>query len=194
MSVYQQYEQYPDPTSSGQPGGYGNLPSAGPEPKEWRFGYMAQAKLASWPSRLGSGAIDYVPLVLIIQLFGSMHAAALGWILGIALLLLNSVYMQGMTGQSLGKRILGSRLVSAVESGPWEFTLVYPGPARAFGRELAHIVDVIPFYLGFVRPLWQRQHRTCADSIAKTVVLARESASEYEIKAREPGQITSRNL
>lgn len=194
MSVYQQYEQYPDPTGSGQPGGYGAMPSAGPQPKEWRFGYMADAKLASWPSRLASGAIDYLSLALILQLFGAMHVIALGWFLSIALFLLNSVYMQGTTGQSLGKRVMGSRLVSAVETGPWEFTFVYPGPARTFGRELAHIVDAIPFYLGFVRPLWQRQHKTCADSMAKTVVLARQSASEYEVKAREPGQITTRNL
>ena len=33
--------------------------------QQWRRGYMADAKLASWPWRMASGAIDYVPLVVI---------------------------------------------------------------------------------------------------------------------------------
>ena len=100
--------------------------------------------------------------------------------------------MQGTTGQSLGKRIVGTRLVSAVETGPWEFAFVYPGIGRCFGRQLAHGLDAIA-YVGFIRPLWQREHRTWADSIAKTVVLDR-SATGHEISERQPGQATTRNL
>ena len=101
--------------------------------------------------------------------------------------------MQGTTGQSLGKRIVGTRLVSAIETGPWTFTFVYPGLGRCFGRQLAHGLDSIA-YIGFIRPLWQRQHQTWADSIAKTVVLDRRSASEHEIRERQPGENTTRNL
>jgi len=184
---------YPDPAMPGSVGTYGNSPAATPRPQQWRRGYMAEAKLASWPWRLASGAIDYVPLILIVDFFSSMHVVVLGFLIAAVLLLANSVYMQGTTGQSLGKRIVGTRLVSAIETGPWTFSFVYPGIGRCFGRQLAHGLDSIA-YIGFIRPLWQREHRTWADSIAKTVVLDRTSAAEHEINERRPGEVTTRNL
>jgi uncharacterized RDD family membrane protein YckC len=187
------YDQdYPDPNMAGSVGTYGDRPRAASQPQQWRRGYMAEAKLASWPWRLASGAIDYVPLLLIVDFFSSMHVVVLGFLITAVLLLANSVYMQGSTGQSLGKRIVGTRLVSAIETGPWTFSFVYPGIGRCLGRQLAHGLDSIA-YIGFIRPLWQREHRTWADSIAKTVVLDR-SASGYEISQRQPGAVTTRNL
>ena len=56
---------------------------------------------------------------------------------------------------------------------------VYPGVGRCFGQ-LAHGLDSLVFYIGFIRPLWQREHKTWADSITKTVVLDR-SASGFTI-------------
>jgi uncharacterized RDD family membrane protein YckC len=185
---------YPDIDVPGSVGTYGNAPRVERQLQQWRRGYMAEAKLASWPMRLASGAIDYVPLVVIYDFFGMVHAAVLGFVIATAAGLANSVYMQGTTGQSLGKRIVGTRLVSAVETGPWTFTFVYPGVGRCFGRHLAHFVDMMVCYIGFIRPLWQREHKTWADSIAKTVVLDRRSASVYEIRERQPGENTTRNL
>lgn len=142
---------------------------------------------------MASGVIDYVPLILLFDLFGSLHVLALGWVVIIAAVLANNVYMQGTTGQSLGKRIVGTRLVSAVETGPWEFSFVYPGPGRCFGRQLVDVLNLLIFPLGFIRLLWQREHKTWADSIAKTVVLDR-SATGFEINQRQPGEVTTRNL
>jgi uncharacterized RDD family membrane protein YckC len=184
---------YPNPDEPGSVATAGNLPRNTTRPEPWRRGYMAQAKLASWPWRLASGAIDYLPLVLLYDFFGMAHALALGFVVVTALGLANSVYMQGTTGQSLGKRIVGTRLVSAVETGPWEFAFVYPGIGRCFGRQFAHVLDSLVFYIGYLRPLWQREHKTWADSIAKTVVLDR-SATGFEITQRKPGEVTTRNL
>ena len=183
---------YPDVTAptAASPG---TLPRSAARPEPWRRGYMANAKLAGWPLRVASGLIDYVPLALIWNFFAMVHAAGLGAVVSIALGLANSVYMQGTTGQSLGKRIVGTRLVSAVETGPWEFAFVYPGAARCLGRQVAHILDTIPFYTGYLRPLWQREHKTWADSTAKTVVLDR-SATAFAIRARRPGEPTTRCL
>jgi len=183
---------YPDPAAPAV-GAYGNTPQNTAQPKQWRFGYMADAKLASWPWRLASGAIDYVPLVLIYNFFAMIHVAVFGFFVTVVLGLLNTVYMQGMTGQSLGKRLVGTRLVSAVETGPWEFAFVYPGVGRCFGRYLAHFLDAAVFYIGFIRPLWQREHKTWADSIAKTVVLDR-TAGGFEIRERQENERTTRNL
>ena len=137
--LYQQ--EYPDTAMSGSVGSYGSTPQNTPQPQQWRRGYMAEAKLASWPWRLASGAIDYVPLMVIFDFFGMVHAGVLGFVIATAAGLANSVYMQGTTGQSLGKRIVGTRLVSAVETGPWTFSLRLPGhravlwpPSGAFRR------------------------------------------------------------
>lgn len=190
MSMY----PYPDPAAPAV-GSYGNMPQNTAQPRQWRFGYMADAKLASWPWRLASGAIDYLPLGLIYNFFAMIHIAVFGFFVTVVLGLLNSVYMQGTTGQSLGKRLVGTRLVSAVETGPWEFAFVYPGVGRSFGRYLAHFVDLLffPVCIGLVRPLWQREHKTWADSIAKTVVLDR-TADGFEIRERQENERTTRNL
>jgi uncharacterized RDD family membrane protein YckC len=136
---------------------------------------------------------DYLPLLMLLNILSAAHAPALGWFFVVAAILANNVYMQGTTGQSLGKRLVGIRLVSAVDTGPTQFELVYPGVGRCFGRQLAHVVDTMVFYLGWLRPLWQRQHKTWADSIAKTVVLDRREAG-VTISQRQPGQATTQSL
>lgn len=56
-------------------------------------------------------------------------------------------------------------------------------------RLFAHPVDILPwppFCIGFIRPLWQVQFRTFADSITRTVVLGRDeqpSRSRLVLKA-----------
>jgi uncharacterized RDD family membrane protein YckC len=76
----------------------------------------------------------------------------------------NSGYRQGTTGQSLGKEVLGTKLVSAGTGAPIGF-----GPA--FVRQIAHVIDGLPFYLGYFRPLWDARRQTFADSICDTVVV-----------------------
>jgi uncharacterized RDD family membrane protein YckC len=164
-------------------------PRTAPQLQTWRRGYMDNAKLASWPLRLAAGAIDYLPLILIIDLLGQAHAAALGFVIAAAAILANNVYMQGITGQSLGKRIVGIRLVTAVEDGPASFRFVLPGVGRCLTRQLAHFLDSLVFYLGYFRPIWHRRRQTWADSIASTAVLDR-SAAGLVIERRAPGAST----
>jgi uncharacterized RDD family membrane protein YckC len=184
---------YPDPNQTGGVDTYPNGPNNTQGPQQWRFGYMSDAKLASWPWRMASGAIDYLPLWVIFEFFaGVVHEAAAGVVLITFLCFINNGYMQGISGQSLGKRMVGTRLVSAVDTGPWEFAFVYPGIGRCFGRQLAHGLDSLVFYIGFFRPLWQREHKTIADSIAKTVVLDR--TADVEIRERRSRELTTHCL
>ena len=154
---------------------------------------MGSVALASWPWRVASGLIDYGPLWFAFFIFGSLHVVVLGWLVTIAAIGVNNVYMQGLTGQSLGKRIVGTRVVTAVEVSMTNFELVYPGIGRSLGRQVAHVVDLMPFYTGFIRPLWQRQYRCWSDSISKTVVLAR-SEGDLVIRERQPGETTTPGL
>lgn len=161
--------------------------------ERWRRGHMGGAKLASWPWRLASGSVDYIPLLILFSIFDAAAGVAVGFVITLIPWAINSVYLEGTTGQSLGKRLVGTRVVSAVPSGPTTFTFVYPGIGRSFGRQLAHFVDFLVFYTGFIRPLWQYMHRTWADTIAKTVVLDRSYANVH-IEHRAPGTPTAQGL
>lgn len=83
--------------------------------------------------------------------------------------LLAMLVLQGLTGQTPGRRVLGIEVVYAPAGGPFGGP---PGVLRSFGRWLAHVFDAI-LLLGYLRPLWHEERRTLADSLAGTVVLRR---------------------
>ncbi|MGF1432300.1 RDD family protein [Kitasatospora sp. LaBMicrA B282] len=87
-------------------------------------------------------------------------------LLALSLLLLayNRWYLAGRTGQSWGKHLMGTHLVRLDGTEP-------VGVLRAFLRDLAHLLDTLPCYLGWFWPLWDRKHQTFADKLAATAVL-----------------------
>jgi uncharacterized RDD family membrane protein YckC len=87
----------------------------------------------------------------------------LGAITMIAIVLWNRVFRQGRTGQSVGKRVMGIRLVE-------EYTGQPMGAGMCFVREIAHTLDGF-FYLGYLWPLWDPKRQTFADKILNTVVV-----------------------
>lgn len=88
-------------------------------------------------------------------------------VLGAALLAM--LVLQGLTGQTPGRRVLGIEVVRAAAGGPVDGP---PGVLRSIGRWLAHFFDAI-LLLGYLRPIWHEERRTFADSLAGTVVLRR---------------------
>ena len=73
---------------------------------------------------------------------------------------------QGRSGQSLGRSLAGTRLVSAATGQP-----IGAGPALS--RDIAHLLD-LPLLVGFLWPLGDRRRQTFADKLARTVVLRGE--------------------
>lgn len=98
-----------------------------------------------WPSTLG-----------IVAFF-------LGCLISTGVSIWNRWVLQGRTGQSVGKRLLGIRLVG-------EATMAPVGTARAFLRELCHILDAYSL-VGYLWPLWDARRRTFADMVVHTVVV-----------------------
>ena len=104
-------------------------------------------------------------------LFGELLRPALVWmIIGFVLMLIafgwqwyNRWLIAGRTGQSMGKRVLKTKLVAEVNGQPI-------GAVNAFLRDLLHILDGIA-YIGFLWPLWDAKRQTFADMIMKTVVV-----------------------
>lgn len=74
------------------------------------------------------------------------------------------LYRQGTTGQTIGKKVVGIRVIREADG---QFT----GFGMAFVRSLAHILDALPCYVGFLWPLWDEKKQTFADKMCGTVVV-----------------------
>lgn len=71
--------------------------------------------------------------------------------------------VQGLTGASPGKRLLGLRVeILDASEGTWK---------RGSIRLVAHLLDVAPLYLGWFLPLIDRRRQTLADKVLRTVVV-----------------------
>lgn len=157
--------QYPQhPAQYAAP--YGQYP---PQP------VLPRPDYTSWGSRVGSALVDgLIPgVVASLGLVGLAFSSDAGVVLGIAvvfslaafvLALWNSCYRQGRTGQSLGKQLMGTRLVRARDGGTLGFW-------ATLARQLAHVLDSAPLYLGYLWPLWDDRRQTFADKVCDTVVV-----------------------
>ncbi|GAA1957681.1 RDD family protein [Kitasatospora viridis] len=83
--------------------------------------------------------------------------------LSVALLAYNRWYLGGRTGQSWGKQLMDLHLGGLADGEPI-------GPPRAFLRDVAHLLDTLPCYLGWAWPIWDRRKQTFADKVMSTAV------------------------
>ncbi|GAA4600743.1 putative RDD family membrane protein YckC [Actinoplanes octamycinicus] len=176
-----QQPQYGQPQQPyGQPApGYGQPAYGAPAPGYGAPGYGAGVPVsyANWIQRVGSYIIDglvTVPFSILAVTIGrgtdeygfpTVNAAYyIFLLLGIAVSGYNRWYLAGTTGQSWGKKALGQKLVD-------QNTGQTIGAGKAFLRDLAHIVDAIICYIGFLWPLWDEKRQTLSDKICSTVVI-----------------------
>jgi uncharacterized RDD family membrane protein YckC len=73
-------------------------------------------------------------------------------------------HREGSTGQTLGKKIVGIRLLREYDGSTLGFGL-------AFGRRLLHVVDYLSCGIGYLWPLWDHKRQTFADKMVHTVVI-----------------------
>lgn len=133
---------------------------------------------ASWIARVGAYIVDsliVLPFSLLAATLGQDTDPVTGTptlnamyfvFSGLALLLsgYNRWYLGGRTGQSWGRKVLGIRLVGEHTGQP-------VGPLLAFARDLAHFIDAVVCFIGFLFPLWDAKRQTLADKLVKTVVV-----------------------
>jgi uncharacterized RDD family membrane protein YckC len=120
---------------------------------------------ASWGLRVESAFIDYIGLgILAAILYAISHPlGALVWLAALVWGIYNAV-LGGQTGQSYGKKVAGTKLISAANGQPI-------GGGMGFVRYLVHIVDGLPCYLGYLWPLWDSKRQTFSDKILSTYVV-----------------------
>jgi uncharacterized RDD family membrane protein YckC len=135
----------------------------------------AGGAFAGWGSRVAASIIDALPtlavFIVLVVAFGdndtsgssvsvqlSGTPALVYFVFAIGWFVYNTVYLQGTKGQSAGKKVLGIAVYQAGTSQPL-------GAGLTFARSLVHIIDVIPCFIGFLWPLWDKENRTFADMI-----------------------------
>ena len=74
----------------------------------------------------------------------------------------NFCYRQGKTGQSIGKSMLKFMVI---DEKTWQPIGFWP----SFLRQIAHYVDQVICYIGYLLPLWDDKRQTIADKIMSTV-------------------------
>ena len=86
------------------------------------------------------------------------------FLLPLAFFVWNTCLRQGRTGYSLGKGIVGIRLVGESTGQPI-------GGGMSFVRYLLHMLDSLACYIGWLWPLWDAKRQTFADKILSSVVI-----------------------
>ncbi|WP_328679916.1 RDD family protein [Streptomyces sp. NBC_01261] len=159
---------YPQGAPQGVPPqqGYG-YPQQPAYPGYQQDGYGATPPYANWGQRflgtLVDGLIFLVPYILIIVSQGKGVLLAIGAIVIIGIAIWQLI-QEGKTGQTVGKKTLGIRLVRESDGQPL-------GVGMAFVRRLAHFLDSIACYLGWLWPAWDAKRQTFADKVCGSIVI-----------------------
>ena len=164
-------------SSAPAPAGGGTMAPTGPS-------------LAGWPLRAAGYLIDgflpAIPAGIIIAIGMAMGASGattdpatgamsganpLGFViagigyLGLFVFQVWNRWIKGGKGQTIGRKMVGITLVGEETGQPI-------GTGMAFVRDLAHVLDSLPFYVGWLWPLWDSKRQTFADKVVKTVVVS----------------------
>lgn len=150
---------------------------------------MQTSAYATWIYRVGAALIDFIPVAILDGIAFSAGGGfkvttttdrytgttttstsspgGLYWICVLvvfAYVIWNMYYRQGKTGQTIGKSVLGLKLIKESTGEPL-------GGWLCFGRYLLHILDELPCFIGFLWPLWDSKRQTFADKIVSSVVI-----------------------
>jgi uncharacterized RDD family membrane protein YckC len=185
----------------GEQGGYGQQgygqsgPYAAPGRSDQPYGQPVQPggyaygapPYAGWLTRVGAYLLDALPGWVLFIIGGTLigHGGAgpaVGYIFylaGLGWLVYNRWYRAGTTGQSLGKSATNVRLISEQTGQPI-------GGGMACARDLAHLVDAVICYVGFLFPLWDGKRQTLADKMVHTVVVRNDAVPPQGYQQQPP--------
>lgn len=132
---------------------------------------------ASWSTRAGALLVDVLPGMAVIVTMGLLALAspADGWArwvftgagaVALFATAVNRLVLPAATGWTLGRALSGIA-VRDRDGGP-------VGIGRLALRELAHLLDTLAVFVGWLWPLWDRRRRTFADMLARTEVVVAE--------------------
>ncbi|ORV19669.1 RDD family protein [Mycobacterium celatum] len=133
----------------------------------------APYSLARWHIRAAAFAVDVLPSVAVVatMILGSLAVPlrSAWWSLCVAvaatvilLTLINRTVWPANRGWSLGRALVGITVVRRDGN--------CPGVGRLLLRDLAHVLDTLAVFVGWLWPLWDSRRRTFADLLLRTEV------------------------
>ena len=120
---------------------------------------------ASFGQRFGAALLDGLIFFVLSFIMRQFIEEQLAQLISTLAGLLYYVALEGSdTGQTLGKRVLGIRVVDLAGAGPI-------GYGRATVRYFGRILSAIPLLLGYFWMLWDDQKQTWHDKFANSMVV-----------------------
>jgi Mce-associated membrane protein len=128
--------------------------------------------------RAGAFALDVLPGVAVVVTMALLVLAAPngGWlwwmytataVVAAFATLANRCLLPAVRGWSVGRAVVGIRVLRADGQSPGALTLVL--------RDVAHLLDTAAVFVGWLWPLWDQRRRTFADLLLRTEVRVVES-------------------
>ena len=115
--------------------------------------------------RLGAALIDGILLAIVGGVINVIIGRTGGGVVGLVLGIAYFGYLEGSnSGQTLGKRALGIRVIDFNTGGPIGF-------GRAVIRYFARILSAIACFLGYLWMLWDKEKQCWHDKLATDVVV-----------------------
>jgi uncharacterized RDD family membrane protein YckC len=127
---------------------------------------------ASFWRRFGAILIDGIMLGIVSGILQAIFGRNGGNGLGTLVTLAYYTYFEGSSGQTVGKKALGIRVIDFGGGGSIGF-------GRAFIRAIGKFVSAIALFIGFLWMLWDKEKQTWHDKFANSVVVP-ESAYPVE--------------
>jgi uncharacterized RDD family membrane protein YckC len=125
---------------------------------------LASGPRATFVVRMAAALLDALVLATVLVVL-SLLLKSVGYVVALLIAVAYFTALEGgPTGQTIGKRLMGIRVVDFDTGGP----IGYPrGLIRYLGRALSSFV----LYIGYLWMLWDREAQTWHDKIASTVVV-----------------------
>lgn len=127
--------------------------------------------LTPWHVRAAALAVDLLPGAGVVATMALVWLAvpphSIWWWVSVSILvaaalmtMANRVVLPALFGHGMGRALLGIAVVRA-DGSP-------PGIGRLMVRELAHLLDTVSVFVGWLWPLWDSRRRTFADLLSGT--------------------------
>jgi uncharacterized RDD family membrane protein YckC len=126
-------------------------------------------RVVAWFIDFGIMLVGYIAVAIVGLVFRVVSdtlgalVGGLGYLAMVAVIIY-LYYIQGEEGGTPGKRITGLKVVRLVDGQ-------VTGGGMGIVRQIAHAIDAMICYIGYLFPLWDPQRQTLADKIVGTVVL-----------------------
>jgi uncharacterized RDD family membrane protein YckC len=124
---------------------------------------------ASFGRRLVASLVDGILVSVAYWIGFAIGGRPLASIVGVIVSLAYFSYFEGsQSGQTIGKKALGIRVIDFAAGGALGF-------GRGFIRWISRILSTIPCFLGYFWMLWDKEKQTWHDKIATSVVVPESS-------------------